>query len=93
MTNKIQQMVDGAIVSAFKKYPQLTPTVLLGGVAAVCVIVPIALMHWPIIVVGGASYYFVKTISAVPAWLEKLQRAANGEETVEAVDVTPAEEK
>lgn len=93
MINKVEQKIEGAIVSIFKKYPQLTPNVLLGGVCAVSVIFPIAALNWPVVVVGGAGYYFVKTISAIPAWLEKLQRAANGEETVEAVDVTPAEEK
>jgi len=89
MINKIEQLIEKSIVDLFKKYPQLTPKVMLGGIAVTACIAPLAIYNWPIVVVGTAAYFFIKSVSAIPEWLEKLKAAADGIETVEPVDVTP----
>jgi hypothetical protein len=93
MIKKIEQTIEGGIVSLFKKYPQLTPKLVLGGITVAGCVLPLAIQHWPVVVVGVAGYFFVQSVSALPAWLEKLQAAANGVETADPIDVTSSEEK
>lgn len=93
MINKIEQTLEAGIVGLFKKYPMLTPKLLIGVVAVAGCVIPLAIKHWPLMVVGTAGYFFIQSLSALPTWLEKLRDAANGIETADPVDVTPNEDK
>lgn len=93
MINKIEQMIESGVVRLFKTYPQVTPKILIGSVVFVGWTIPLAIRHWPLVVLWVASYIFINIVSPLPGWLEKLKAAANGVETIDPIDVTPTEEK